>query len=78
MGRMRTEPAIFGDAPELWLASDHLLRADVFRLRTDVELHPAAELDEAVWLTDAEARALGDRLAPLARELLAFAAVPPA
>lgn len=27
MGRMRTEPAIFGHTPEAWLAPDHLLRA---------------------------------------------------
>ena len=53
----------------------HLLRAEVFRLDSDADLQPAAELEEAAWFTAAQARALGDRLAPLARELLAYAQV---
>lgn len=49
----------------------HLVRAEVFRVRTDAELHPAAEIEELLRVSPAEAAALGDRLAPLARLLLA-------
>jgi 8-oxo-dGTP pyrophosphatase MutT (NUDIX family) len=49
----------------------HLVRAEVFRLRTDAPLRPAAEIDELLCCTPAEAEALGDLLAPLARALLA-------
>jgi 8-oxo-dGTP pyrophosphatase MutT (NUDIX family) len=49
----------------------HLVRAEVFRLRTDATLAPAAEIEEMLRCTPAEAAALGDRLAPLARTLLA-------
>src|SRR4051812_22989856 len=49
----------------------HLVRAEVFRITTDAALGPAAEIDEVLRCTPAEAEALGDRLAPLARALLA-------
>src|SRR5215212_11994218 len=49
----------------------HVVRADVFRVRTDAQLRPAAEIEEVLRCTPAEAAALGDRLAPLARALLA-------
>jgi 8-oxo-dGTP pyrophosphatase MutT (NUDIX family) len=49
----------------------HLVRAEVFRIRTDAVLTPAAEIEELLRVTPAEAAALGDRLAPLARDLLA-------
>jgi 8-oxo-dGTP pyrophosphatase MutT (NUDIX family) len=49
----------------------HLVRAEVFRLTTDAALEPAAEIDEVLRCSPAEADALGDRLAPLARALLA-------
>lgn len=49
----------------------HLVRAEVFRIRTDADLRPAAEIEELLRLSPAEAAALGDRLAPLARDLLA-------
>ena len=49
----------------------HLVRAEVFRLRTAAHLEPAAEIDELLRCSPAEAEALGDRLAPLARALLA-------
>lgn len=49
----------------------HLVRAEVFRLRTDAPLAPAAEIVELLRCTPEEAAALGDRLAPLARTLLA-------
>lgn len=48
----------------------HALVADVFGLRLDGEVKPAAEIAEARWFTRAEAIALGDRLAPLARRML--------
>lgn len=48
----------------------HHLVADVFALRLDGEVTAAAEIDEARWFTRDEARALGDRLAPLARRML--------
>ena len=48
----------------------HLVRAEVFRLRTDEPLTPAAEIVEVLRCTPDEAAALGDRLAPLARTLL--------
>jgi 8-oxo-dGTP pyrophosphatase MutT (NUDIX family) len=48
----------------------HLVRAEVFRLRTDEPLRPAAEIVELLRCTPDEAAALGDRLAPLARTLL--------
>jgi 8-oxo-dGTP pyrophosphatase MutT (NUDIX family) len=52
----------------------HRLEAEVFRLAlsrgvADV-LEPHAEIEELRWCTQAEAEALGDRLAPLARLLL--------
>lgn len=50
----------------------HALHARVYRLAlepVDVE-GPQAEIEEARWATRAEAEALGDRLAPLARLLL--------
>lgn len=49
----------------------HLVRAEVFRLRLDAQPVAAAEIEEARWCTEAEALALGDHLAPLARILLA-------
>src|SRR4051794_35131203 len=49
----------------------HLVRAEVFRVTTDAALGPAAEIDEVLRCTPEEAAALGDRLAPLARALLA-------
>ncbi|MET1134226.1 MAG: NUDIX domain-containing protein, partial [Aeromicrobium sp.] len=45
----------------------HHLVAEVFALRLDAEVVAAAEIAEARWFTRDEARALGDRLAPLAR-----------
>lgn len=51
----------------------HALIAHVFRLVVDVPVAAAAEIAEIRWCTAAEADALGDRLAPLARELLAVA-----
>lgn len=48
----------------------HALVADVFGLRLDGEVTAAAEIAEARWFTRAEALALGDRLAPLARRML--------
>ena len=48
----------------------HHLVADVFALRLDREVTAAAEIAEARWFTREEARALGDRLAPLARRML--------
>ena len=48
----------------------HLVRADVFRIRADLDAVPAAEIAEARWCSRADALALGDRLAPLARALL--------
>ncbi len=48
----------------------HHLVADVFALRLDGEVTAAAEIAEARWFTRAEARALGTRLAPLARRML--------
>ena len=49
---------------------DHHLVADVFALRLDREVVAAAEIAEARWFTREEARALGDRLAPLAGRML--------
>lgn len=49
----------------------HLVRAEVFRVTSDEELELAAEIDEVLRCSPAEAEALGDRLAPLARALLA-------
>ncbi|MGN6742126.1 MAG: NUDIX hydrolase [Amnibacterium sp.] len=51
----------------------HVLVAHVFRLALDGTVEAAAEIAEARWATLAEADALGDRLAPLARVLLAHA-----
>ncbi|GAA3532995.1 hypothetical protein AFL01nite_18910 [Aeromicrobium flavum] len=48
----------------------HHLVADVFALRLDGDVTAAAEIAEARWFTRAEARALGARLAPLARRML--------
>jgi 8-oxo-dGTP pyrophosphatase MutT (NUDIX family) len=47
-----------------------LVRADVFRLRIDSSPAPASEIEEVRWASPADARALGQRLAPLARVLL--------
>ncbi|MDH2444224.1 NUDIX domain-containing protein [Amnibacterium sp. CER49] len=49
----------------------HRLEADVFRLRVTAPVAAASEIAELRWATPAEADALGDRLAPLARLLLA-------
>lgn len=53
---------------------DHRLEAEVFGLRVPAgiadALEPRAEIAELRWVTPAEASALGDRLAPLARLLL--------
>ncbi len=53
----------------------HALEARVFRLRLEPGdvAGPQAEIEEARWATRAQAEALGDRLAPLARLLLAHA-----
>lgn len=48
----------------------HRLEADVFRLEITTPVSPRAEIEELRWCTPAEAAALGDRLAPLARLLL--------
>lgn len=52
----------------------HRLEAEVFRLplptHVAAALEPHAEIEELRWATPAEAAALGDRLAPLARLLL--------
>lgn len=52
----------------------HRLEADVFALRLPAgvadALEPHAEIEELRWCTRAEAAALGDALAPLARLLL--------
>ena len=52
----------------------HRLEAEVFRLLVTAgvaaALEPHAEIEELRWTTPAEAEALGDRLAPLARLLL--------
>jgi len=54
----------------------HGLTADVFGLRLDHdEVTASAEIEEARWFTRAEAAALGDRLAPLARRMLEVPAV---
>jgi len=48
----------------------HHLVAEVFGLRLDQEVTASAEIEEARWFTREQARALGDRLAPLARRML--------
>lgn len=48
----------------------HRLHSEVFRLHLDGKVTAAAEIAEARWFRAAEADALGDRLAPLARLLL--------
>ncbi|HPU12282.1 MAG TPA: NUDIX domain-containing protein [Aeromicrobium sp.] len=50
----------------------HRLVADVFGLHLDQPVNAAAEIAEARWFTPSEALALGDRLAPLARQLLSM------
>lgn len=55
----------------------HQLHSDVFALHLDAEVTAAAEIAEARWFTVDEAHALGDRLAPLARLLLARVADAP-
>jgi 8-oxo-dGTP pyrophosphatase MutT (NUDIX family) len=50
----------------------HALVAHVFRLEAAEPVRAAAEIDEVRWCTVAEADALGARLAPLARTLLAL------
>ncbi|PWJ26766.1 8-oxo-dGTP pyrophosphatase MutT (NUDIX family) [Branchiibius hedensis] len=54
----------------------HVLHSQVFRLHLDQPVTAAAEIAEARWFTLAEADALGDRLAPLARKLLPRLAEP--
>jgi 8-oxo-dGTP pyrophosphatase MutT (NUDIX family) len=49
----------------------HRLEAQVFRLHVGTPVRAAAEIEELRWVTPAEADALGTRLAPLARLLLA-------
>jgi 8-oxo-dGTP pyrophosphatase MutT (NUDIX family) len=49
----------------------HRLEAQVFRLHVAAPVRAAAEIEELRWVTPAEADALGTRLAPLARLLLA-------
>jgi len=49
----------------------HALVAHVHRLVVDAPVEAAAEIVELRWATPDEADALGDRLAPLARTLLA-------
>ena len=63
LGRFETEAA---NEP------GHALVAHVFRLVTADPVGADAEIAEARWCTVSEADALGGRLAPLARELLAF------
>ena len=59
-----------------WFVTDaanepgHRLEAHVFRLLVDRAVAAQAEIEELRWCTPAEAAALGDRLAPLARLLL--------
>ncbi len=48
----------------------HRLDAEVFRLTVDEPVEPRSEIEEVRWVSPAEAAALGDRLAPLARLLL--------
>ena len=55
----------------------HALIAHVFRLVVTDPVAAAAEIAEIRWCTAAEADSLGDRLAPLARELLAVAGAAP-
>jgi 8-oxo-dGTP pyrophosphatase MutT (NUDIX family) len=50
----------------------HALVAHVFRLRIADAVEAAAEIEEIRWCTVEEADALGARLAPLARDLLAL------
>lgn len=73
--RLEVEPAAFADLGrfETDAANEpgHALVAHVFRLPLSGTLTPAAEIVEARWATPSEADALGDRLAPLARDLLA-------
>ena len=54
----------------------HVLHSQVFRLHLNQAVTAAAEIAEARWFTVAEADALGDRLAPLARLLLPRLAAP--
>ena len=54
----------------------HVLHSQVFRLHLDQPVTASAEIAEARWFTPAEADALGDRLAPLARLLLPRIASP--
>lgn len=54
----------------------HVLHSQVFRLHLDQAVTASAEIAEARWFTVAEADALGDRLAPLARLLLPRLAAP--
>jgi 8-oxo-dGTP pyrophosphatase MutT (NUDIX family) len=63
LGRFETEAA---NEP------GHALVAHVFRLEVADPVGAAAEIAEARWCTVEEADDLGGRLAPLARELLAF------
>lgn len=54
----------------------HALTADVFALRLEDDVVTAsAEIEEARWFTRAEAGALGERLAPLARRMLELPSV---
>ena len=74
--RLTIEPAAFDDLGrfETDAANEpgHLLVAHVYRLEVTGPVGAAAEIAEARWCTVEEADALGARLAPLARELLAL------
>ncbi len=51
----------------------HVVEAEVFHLRTDAKVEPAAEIEEIVWIDAAHPACLP--LAPLTRDhLLPFAA----
>ncbi|MDD0977084.1 NUDIX hydrolase [Pseudomonas fontis] len=44
------------------------VQAELFQLHIDIEVHPAAEIEEAIWV---DPHALGDlELAPLTRDLI--------
>ncbi|MCU1475006.1 MAG: pyrophosphohydrolase including oxidative damage repair enzyme [Amnibacterium sp.] len=74
--RLTIEPGAFDDLGrfETDAANEpgHLLVAHVYRLEVADPVAAAAEITEARWCTVEEADALGERLAPLARELLPF------
>jgi 8-oxo-dGTP pyrophosphatase MutT (NUDIX family) len=74
--RLTVDPGAFDDLGrfETDAANEpgHALVAHVFRLVVTAPVDAAAEIAEARWCTPAAADALGPRLAPLARELLAL------